>query len=536
MRMETRAIGRDALLGAAYLGAFLLLDWASFIHPFQGLNITPWNPQPALAVALLLRRPRWIWLVWIGLALADAIVRGVPTNWLLALGANAAMALTYAAIARAAHVKLGDELPLSTRGELYWFTAITIGGALVAAAVYVGTVGAASMGAHALIVEALGRYWVGDAVGLLVTLPMLVMLMHPARRPALLASLRNRELWASAAVVGLLVIVVFDVDHRDSFRYFYLLLLPVVWTSARIGITGAVLISATTQLALIAAIRSAPELDLTVFELQMLMAAITMTGLMLGVAVDERERSEAELKGSLRLAAAGQMAAALAHELSQPLTALNNYAEASQALASNPEVSNQERLRLLSDISSRMAAEAMRASEVVKRLRDFFRVGSTQLQRLEMAPLLREAVAGMSRRAQALGVQVDSHFEDSGCAVLMDAVQIGVVLRNLLANALDAVGSVKGSRLVAVRAAAHKDTVLVEVLDSGAGVSEGRLHALFEPGTTDKPGGMGVGLSICRAIIEAHGGSLWAVAGGSGHFCFTLPLDRAAPAGGQHAP
>ena len=528
---------RDSALALVYVGAFLLLDWVSFIHPFHGLNITPWNPQPAVAIALLLRRPRWIWLVWLSVALADVVVRGVPSSWLQSLLAAAALALTYAAIARAAQVRLDTTLALGRQRDLYWFTAICIGGALLAAAAYVVTVAAPAMASRDLILEALARYWLGDAVGLVVTLPILVMVMDPVRRASLASTLRRRDFWLVALMVPLLLMVVFGIDKGAYSRFFYLLLLPVVWAAARMGLTGAVLSAALTQAGLIFATTSASSPDLTVFELQMLMAAVTMTGLMLGVTVDERERTAAELKGSLRLAAAGQMAAALAHELSQPLTALNSYAEASRELVSKADMPVEERMHLLSDISSRMAADAMRASAVVKRLRDFFRTGSTQLQVAAMEALVQEGVSASARRAQALDIDIQQQLDERQLpSVLIDPVQIGVVLRNLLTNAIDAAAGSTGTRKVKIQAIRHGGTVLVEVLDSGPGVPEEKLHSLFEAGSSDKPGGMGVGLSICRAIVEAHGGALWAQPGPGGHFCFSLPIDRPKNSGARDAP
>jgi signal transduction histidine kinase len=270
-------------------------------------------------------------------------------------------------------------------------------------------------------------------------------------------------------------------------------------------------------------VQSAPNADLTVFELQVLMAAVTMTGLMLGVAVDERERAAAELKGSLRLAAAGQMAAALAHELSQPLAALNSYADASRLIVDSTEMPEHERFSRLAMVSRRMADDALRASDVVKRLRDFFRTGSTQLRPTAVPALLCEVVEESRRRGEALGIAIECEAEGALPDVLMDPVQIALVVRNLVANALDA-ASGASERHVRVRARARGGALLIEVVDSGPGVTTARLQSLFEPGTSDKPGGMGVGLSICRAIVEAHGGALWVEAGPAGHFCFTLPL------------
>jgi signal transduction histidine kinase len=111
-------------------------------------------------------------------------------------------------------------------------------------------------------------------------------------------------------------------------------------------------------------------------------------------------------------------------------------------------------------------------------------------------------------------------------------VQIEVVLRNLLANAIDA-ASATGDGRVVVRAGVDHAHLLVQVHDNGPGIDAARLRTLFEPGHSDKPGGMGLGLSLCRAIVEAHGGRLWAEDGPHGLLRFTLPLDL--PEGLPHA-
>jgi signal transduction histidine kinase len=182
-----------------------------------------------------------------------------------------------------------------------------------------------------------------------------------------------------------------------------------------------------------------------------------------------------------------------------------------------------------------MAKDAQRASDVVKRLRDFFRTGSTQLQTVSPAVLLNEAIDAQQRRAEALNIRVDSDIDDNLQPVLVDPVQIVVVLRNLVANALDAATTAMEAGRVAVRAREHGRELLVEVTDNGAGVATTRLDTLFDAGASDKPGGMGVGLSICRAIVEAHGGRLWAEAGTSGCFCLALPLDGRTTMGNDDA-
>lgn len=518
--------GRAAwVLALAYVVAFIILDWASYIRPLQGLNITPWNPQPALAVALLLWSRRWLWLVWAGLVAAELVVRGVPGNWLAALTATVALSLTYAAIARAIARRMDLSQPFATRKDLAWFALIVAAGALVSAGLYVLAFSATGFGPEGSVQGAIARYWVGDAVGHVVTLPILLILMDRPRRAALVSTLGSAPWWLAAGLTVLCLWIVFGRGEQDYFKFFYLLLLPVVWSAALFGVAGAVLSSFVTQLGLIAAVQMALHHDLAVFELQALMAASTLTALLIGVLVDERARAAAELRSSLRFAAAGQMAAALAHELSQPLTALNNYAHAFRSLSAGAQPLDAGRREQLSDIMQRVAGEAQRAGEVVKRLRDFFKRGATSLERVSAGAAVLEAVQAHAALAGRLGVVVTSELAPGLPPVWVDPLQIGVVLRNLLANAIEAAAAAPADKRVRVRASLDREGVLVAVHDSGPGVEPDRMHGLFDAAPSGKPGGLGVGLSICRAIVEAHGGKLWAETGPGGHFFFSIPID-----------
>jgi signal transduction histidine kinase len=374
------------------------------------------------------------------------------------------------------------------------------------------------------------RYWVGDAVAMLVLLPLLLVAMAPARRAGLAAVLRSPAWWAGAALTCGALWVVFGRGEQDYFKFFYLLVPPVVWAGVRFGVQGAVLSSLFTQAGLLAAAQIALRHDLTLFELQALMAATSVTGLLLGVAVDERARAEADLRASLRFSAAGQMAAALAHELSQPLTALNNYADACQALADERAELDGARRQQLAQVLHKLVAEARRTGEVTRRLRDFFRSGATSLQPTSIAALARETLEAHQEFARRLHVQLQAETATGLPALRVDPIQIAVVLRNLLANAIESAAHGGGEASVLLRVAAGDGGVRVDVIDSGPGVEAARVRAVFDAPASDKQGGLGVGLSICRSIVESHGGKLWAEAGPGGRFSFTLPHDDCHPA------
>lgn len=516
--------GLPPLAAAGYLLAFLVVDWISFIHPMRGLNITPWNPQSALAVALLLWRPGTWWLVWLALAAGAMVVRGVPESWPVELLSSGLLTVGYAVTAAGIAHWLGRNPLLATRRDFLVFLLVVGLGALLNAVLYVAALAAFAVPQPERLALAVFRAWIGDAVGFMVTLPLLLALGSRERRAQAGAMLRTVECGLIAAVAVASAYAVFGRAAEEQFKFFYLLFVPVVWGAARFGVTGAIWSAALVQVLLIVAVQSASYRPLTVFELQILMAALAATGLLLGTTFDEREEAERALRASLHLAAAGDMAAALAHELNQPLTALSTYARASQLLAER--LGTQDRLLAepLVEVTAKLVNEASRASEVVKRLRNFFRDRSTELQPTALGPLMEEVVRSQSLRAASVQVRLELHADGQMPMVWLDPVQIDVVLRNLVQNALDAAsqGAAAG-RWVTLRAQTGDDQVTVTVLDSGRGIAAEQLASVFDNRVSSKPGGMGIGLGISRSIVQAHGGRLWAEPGPGGKFFFSLP-------------
>ncbi|MEJ8837224.1 ATP-binding protein [Ramlibacter sp. AN1133] len=522
-------VARMILYVAAYVG----LAWISFIYPARGLNITPWNPQAALAVGLLLWQPRSWWLVWVAVASGEALVGSEPVPWPALVLSAGVVTAGYAATAAALKHWIAPRLSLVTRRDVVVFLAIVACGSLLGAMLRAAALWATDVVPAARIPAVIHRAFIGDGVGLVVTLPMLWVLASRERTAATRAMLQAGEAWLIAAVTGLAMVLVFAQPTGEQFKYFYLLFLPVVWAAARFGAIGAVWSGALVQLLLMLAVQTAPYQPLTVFELQVLMAALTSTGVLLGATVDEREEAQQALRASLRLAAAGDMAAALAHELNQPLTAMSTYARASQLMARRLGSDPDAPVEPLVEVTDKLADEATRAGEVVNRLRKFFRDRSTELQPTDISHLIADAVQSQARRAESLGVHLDSACAPGLPPVWLDPVQIAVVLRNLLANAIDAAAEDRGGpaaqRSVTVRALQADDEVIVTVVDSARGLDTVEVGRVFESRRSEKPGGMGVGLAISRSIVEAHGGRLWAETGPGGKFHFSLPLTAGVP-------
>jgi two-component system sensor kinase FixL len=227
----------------------------------------------------------------------------------------------------------------------------------------------------------------------------------------------------------------------------------------------------------------------------------------------ERQQTEArlqELQSELvhisRLTALGEMASALAHELNQPLSAIANYMKGSRRLL---EASSDERSTVLRDAMDKAAEQAMRAGQIIRRLREFVARGESEQQVESIAKLTEEASALALVGAKELGVGVRFRFDPAVDLVLADKVQIQQVLLNLMRNAIEAMADSARRELVVSSEPAGDGLVAVSVADTGPGIASEVAAQLFQPFFTTKSHGMGVGLSICRTIIDAHGGQIW---------------------------
>ena len=512
--------GRDA---AMFLAGYIALDWASYVYPLGPFNITPWNPPPALCIVwMLLGGVRYVPVVFAAALSADILVRSAPGGVALAALTSAVLALGYAAVALVLKRFFAPDFRLRDARRLWIFVAVIALGEAVVGVLYVGALWAADFVVGNSFAAAVGRFWLGDTVGVLVTAPLLLIAADADGRTRFFQSFLRPETTLQLVAMAATVFLVFEQSEGDPSRYFYVLFLPLIWMALRGGLIGAASASAIVQVGVALAIREGAMHALAVIELQALVAAFTLTGLFLGVMVDERERATETLKGSLRLAAAGEMAGAIAHEINQPLAALRNYCRACQLmLAKNGGQSHGD----LNATIDKILEESQRAADVVARLRDFFRTGAMRLERVPVRALLESARAIGDRLNASRQVAFAVEGDGTGATLLIDRMQIELVLRNLIENAFQAVaGSPPEQRSVAVAAAeSDRGHLQIRVSDSGPGVPAEARGAVFEPFASTKPAGMGLGLAISRAIAEAHGGSLTSDFSRRSEFLLDLP-------------
>jgi two-component system sensor kinase FixL len=231
---------------------------------------------------------------------------------------------------------------------------------------------------------------------------------------------------------------------------------------------------------------------------------------------------QSELVHVSRLSAMGEMASALAHELNQPLAAISNYMKGSRRLLS---ASSDPNISKIESALDRAAEQAIRAGQIIRRLRDFVARGETEKRVESISKLIEEAGALGLAGAREQGVQLRFSLNPDHDQVLVDRVQIQQVLVNLFRNALEAMAHSSRRELIASNVPAEDDMIEIEVSDTGTGFADDVKANLFQTFFTTKESGMGVGLSISRSIIEAHGGRMWAEsnAAGGATFRFTLP-------------
>ena len=242
----------------------------------------------------------------------------------------------------------------------------------------------------------------------------------------------------------------------------------------------------------------------------------------------EIARQRSQLAHLSRVTMLGELSGSIAHEVSQPLTAILSNAQAAQMLLDQSEPDLNEVRDILRDI----VTDDQRAGEIIRRLRLLLKRGEVQLQPVNANELVREVLKLMRSELIDRGVTVSTDLASSLPTLQGDRVELQQVLINLVANACDAMAEMPSeARTLTIRTRLDGDAcVLISVCDAGPGIAEGKLEQVFEPFFTSKANGMGLGLSVCRTIINAHGGKLWAEHNSGRGATFYLRLQTAEPA------
>jgi C4-dicarboxylate-specific signal transduction histidine kinase len=241
----------------------------------------------------------------------------------------------------------------------------------------------------------------------------------------------------------------------------------------------------------------------------------------IGTDITEWKRLQADLTRASRVSSMGELSASLAHEISQPIAATVTNATSCLRWLSRDEPDLEEARAA----ASRIIQDGRRAGEIVKRVRLLFTQDTSQRELVDLNEIIREMVLLLHSESIEYGVSVPTNLAADLPEVMGDRVQLQQVLLNLMMNSIDAMKDMDGKREITIQSKREDSQVLVSVSDTGVGLPTEQMDKIFSAFFTTKTHGTGMGLRICRSIIESHGGRLGAANNSprGARFCFTLP-------------
>lgn len=515
------------LVGLAYFAGYLALYWLSFINPLGTIGVTPWNPQTGLSFALILLLGR-DYLPWLFIApfVASALMVDPPLPLTADLIGAAIIGTGYSAATwLLTSPAMRFDRTLSSKRSLLTLVSVVAVSTAVVAVTYVGFFVWYGRVPASEYLELTAHQWVGDMIGVTVLTPFLLILL--TRRRIVTPSI---ELAAVVLLLAITIAAVFGLSDVFRVKHFYLFFLPVMWWAVRFGLEGVAAGLMLTQLGMIAAIHytGVPPYDVTAY--QALMIVLALTGLTVGTVVNEELRTQAQLRQNqealeraARLDTMGAFAAALAHEINQPLTAIANYARLAK-IAVEKQPPDTETAR---QAAGHAVTQVDRAAEVVRRLRDFIRLGRNEMAVHAAGDLIREAISHCRSDLAAARVELETRLARNLPPVLCDGLQIQQVLINLIRNGAESVASCgrADGRILVEASRAEKGRVMLTVRDNGPGFDPDILERALAPFTTTKSEGLGLGLALARSAAEIHGGQILIDSSpGGAAVSFTLPI------------
>jgi two-component system sensor kinase FixL len=517
------------IVGVAYLVGYVALDRVSFIEPYAPFGITPWNPNTGFSfVLILVFGLRMIPLLFIAPFLTDLVNGHIILPWTVEILSVALIGGGYsAALVFLERSNTGfDPAPSSMRDLVVLMLVTAVSAAFVASG-YVGLTIAAGLLTVKDFTAATLRYWIGDVIGILVLAPFALFALSRRR----ILPMSTETALQCAAIVCALVLV-FGITEEREFQLFYVLFLPIVWMAVRNGTEGVSAGILITQLGVILGVKFFPDHREELIAFQALMLVLTVTGLIAGELVTERRRAESQLRlhqESLsrlaRLGSIGELAAAVAHEVNQPLMAAGTYTRLVADAISSGNADAAE----VAQTARKAVAQVDRAAEVIRRLRALVRLDRSNRAPFSFERIVKETIELCRPDLDRTGVTARYSLAANLRPVMVDMLQIEQVLVNLMRNSIEAIddgGSPHGSILIEAKQA-DDGFVEIRLVDSGPGFPREHIDTGFLPLSSSKADGLGIGLPLCKSIVEAHGGRLWLDATSQGaSIRFTLPIAK----------
>jgi two-component system, LuxR family, sensor kinase FixL len=494
-------------LGAAYLGSHLLLDFLSHLYPLGDLGITAWNPSAGLSFVLLLTYGRDALPYYLmALVISSVVVRGSPTP-AIGLAESAIRFSVYGwVVLTLLRRQVGFDRSLSSVRDLFLLLIIACGGTAAVSGLNVLLLMGSGLLAPQDLSQALLRCWVGEMIGIAVVAPFGLLAL--ARKQLINVDWEAMVQMASSVLLTMAVALVYA--ETDQLQLFYLLFLPVTWIAVRSGIEGVsaalLLIQAGLYLGLLFA-----DHTVDIFDFQARMLVLAVTGLVAGVSVTERRLAEAQLRMNQhalaqlsRLGSMGELAAAIAHEINQPLSAAGTYTNVVAESLKDETLKDPS----VGELARKAAMQINRAADVVRRLRTLVRLGRSELSPTSISLIVQEASEIARPDLERHNIVLKTDLEANMPPVMADRLQIEQVLLNLIRNSMEAIAGARIQQGQISVFAVRRTSGLVElgVHDTGPG-----FESAVSPGPpllTTKTDGLGIGLSLCRSIAKAHGSDL----------------------------
>ncbi len=518
---------RPVLLVCAFLG----LEWLSEVHEHNGLPVTAWNPGLGLIFAAMLHRPmQGAMILFAGMILAEILVVHSILDVTMVTMLAATSAVCFATFAHVARGRRGLASSITRLRDIAILLGAGCAGAAVNATlltlllVSAGLMGWSDIGAASV------PLFVGDVIGIAIVTPLvmrgltmdLFSLLAAHRRLIVLGL--GLGLWTIALPLWLIL----RTGDAAALGYLYVLFLPVIGAALWLGLDGACISLTFAQLTLVLMMHLGGYDAAAFTTFQAVMVVLGATGLLSGAVVTERNasgRAAADAQALLaereaiavrtdRFNLATGMTSTLSHEITQPMTAARSLARAAQLRLESSAPIDLPRLR---QTLSGVVAQIDVAAAILSRMRNFLARGTLERRPVDITTIIADTMALMGARATRHRVKVTVLCDPKLPPVPCESVQIQQVLMNLIGNAIDAINSsdatptVDDDRQIVIRGVGspRMDRITISVHDTGPGIAPNLIAHVFDALTTSKPDGMGLGLSICALIVEAHGGRIW---------------------------
>jgi two-component system sensor kinase FixL len=517
------------VVATAYLIIYLALNMITTSHQFSKSGITLWSPDNGLSLLLIIDSFLFIPVVICGDVISDIFIHHVQNGISIIIGCETALSLGYFVVA----IVLRDIFKFSFR-EIRFDNILALLATLPAAAAFTMTLycgilylsGAIPIN---LVSVAAYQFWLGDTVGMLVVIPAAIAIFDVINfaRWRTVIELKDYVLF-SCLIISLCVFAFASASKLENHQLFYLLFLPIIWSGIKYGYVGTALALLATHIFVITALTYYNVNDSQFVVFQILMFILSATGLLLGVAMTEREQAERMLRdqrAELARAAAGAMAATVAHEISQPLSAMSAFVHSARLIldAGQMTPSIAEARAALAEAE----AQGQRTRAIIQRVRDFVAGGKLALESLDLMQLVQKISKLSEEEAEDRGVALRTEAVALIPHVRADRIAVEQALNNLIRNAIESASERKDSLAgVVVRLSQSGDRVVLDVDDNGPGVAPEVAGTLFETFETTKLDGMGLGLPLALQIAHRHSGSLtWRALEPQGaRFSIDLPI------------